>query len=164
MQNNDLITIAAVLAALLSALYARHARDAARQANDISVHQTLRPLRLAVYQSMKQFSHFCTTYRTLQHVGAVKGTRDLVEQLEIFKWEIDQHGPLAMPDVEDKASQFEKKAWQMQRLLDRIAGGQNNPHDPAYDSAEENLDGLVDWFATEHRQLRILFQPYLDVA
>lgn len=164
MQNSDLIAVAALLAALLSALYARHARDTARRANDISVHQTLRPLRLAVYQSMKQFSHFCTTYRTLQHVGAVKGARDLVEQIESFKWEIDQHGPLAMPDVENKASQFEKKAWQMQVLLDRIAGGQHNPHDSAYGSAEENLDGLLDWFATEGRQLKTLFQPYLDAA
>lgn len=164
MPDSDPIAIAALLAALLSALYTRHARDAARRANDISVQQTLRPLRLAVYQTMKQFSHFCTTYRTLQHVGAVYSTRDLVEQIESFKWEIDQHGPLAMPNVEDKASQFEKKAWQMQRLLDRIAVGQNNPHDPAYNSAEENLDGLVDWFATEHRQLKTLFQPYLGVA
>jgi len=164
MPNSDLIAIAAVLAALLSALYARHARDVARRANDISIQQTLRSLRLAVYQSMKQFSHFCTTYRTLQHVGAVNGTHDLIEQIESFKWEIDQHGPLAMPDVEDRASQFDKKAWQMQRLLDRISGGQNNPHDPIYNSAEDNLNGLVDWFATEHRQLKTLFQPYLDVA
>lgn len=92
------------------------------------------------------------------------GTRDLVEQIENFKWEIDQHGSLAMPNVEDKATQLEKKAWQMQRLLDRIAGGQNNSHDRVYNTAEENLDGLVDWFATEHRQLKTLFQPYLDVT
>lgn len=164
MQDSDLIALAAVLAAVLSALYARHARDAARRANNIAVHHNLRPLRLAVYQSMKEFAHYCSTYRTLQQVRAVNGTRDLVEHIESFKWEIDQHGPLAMPDIEGKAAEFQNKAWQLQRILDRIAGGQSNPLDRAYDSAEENLDGLVDWFANEHRQLRTSFQPYLGGA
>lgn len=164
MQTSDLIAFTAVLAALLSALYARHARDTARRANDIAVHQNLRPLRLAVYQSMRQFSHFCSTYHTLLHVGAVNGTRDLVAQIDSFKWEIDQHGPLAMPEVERRASEFEKKGWQLQRVLDRIAEGQNNPDDRAYATAEENVDGLVDWFANEHRELRKLFQPYLGGA
>lgn len=164
METSDLIALGAVLAALLSALYARHARDTARRANDITIHQNLRPLRLAVYQAMKQFSHYCSTYPTLLHVGAANGTRDLVAQIDSFKWEIDQHGPLAMPDVESRASDFEKRAWRLQRLLDRIAGGQNNPHDPGYATAEENVHGLVDWFANEHRDLRKLFQPYLGVA
>ena len=162
MPDSDLIAFAAVLAALLSALYARHARDTAQRANDIAIHQTFRPLRLAVYQNMKEFSRYCSTYRTLLHLGTVNGTRDLVAQIESFKWEVDQHGPLAMPDVEKKASEFEKNAWQLQRLLDRIAGGQNNPHDPSYATAEENVDALVVWFANEHRELRALFQPYLS--
>src|SRR3972149_722439 len=140
MQTSDLIALAAVLAALLSALYARHARDTARRANDIAIHQNLRP------------------------VGAANGTRYLVAQIDSFKWEIDHHGPLAMPDVESKASDLEKRAWRLQRLLDRIAGGQNNPHDPGYATAEDNVHGLVDWFANEHRDLRKLFQPYLGVA
>lgn len=164
MQRSDLIALAALLVAAPAAWYARQARDAARTANDISVHQHLRPLRLAVYQTMNEFAHFCSTYRALQYVKAVNGTRDLVEHIESFKWEIDKYGPLAMPDIEKKVEEFQSKAWQLQRVLDRIAGGQNNPLDQAYDSAKENLDGLVDWFSNEYRGLRTSFQPYLDVA
>jgi hypothetical protein len=69
-----------------------------------------------------------------------------------------------MPDVEAKASQFQRKAWQMQRLLDRLAVGQNNPEDRAYQSGEENMSGLVEWFANERRALRAIFQGYLSEA
>lgn len=162
MQISDLIAVAALLAALLSAWYARDSRDANRRANDISVHQTLRPLRLAAYQIMRQFSDYCVTYRTLQHVDAVRGTHNLVEQIENFKWEIAQLGYLGMPVVEEKSTQFVNKAWQMQRVLDRIAGGQNIDLDSARSSDEQNLDHLVDWFDAEHRQLSMLFLPYLD--
>jgi len=97
MGDSDLIALAAMLVAGLSALlYARHARDEARRANDIA----LRPLRVEIYQSMKEFAHFCSTYRTLQHVGSVNGTRDLVEHIESFKWEIPT--PLTEPTIPPK--------------------------------------------------------------
>jgi hypothetical protein len=164
MQNSDLIALGAMAVAGLSALYARHARDASRRANEIAVHFHLRPLRLAVYQSMKQFVHYCSTYRTLQCIGNVNGTRELVDQIENFKWEIEQHGPLDIPVIEEKVSELQKKGWQLQRVLDRIAGVQNTPADRAYDTAEENVDGLIDWFANEHRTLKVLFRPYLEKA
>lgn len=110
---------------------------------------------------MQDFAHFCSTYRTLWHLGAVKGTRDLVERIDSFKWEIEQEGPLAMPSVESKVTEFQNKAWQMQRLLDRLAVGQNNPEDQTYQSGEENMDGLVEWFANERKQLSSTFQSYL---
>ena len=164
MPDSDLIAYAAALVALLSALYARHTRDAARQANDIAFQNGLRPFRLEVYRSMQDFAHYCSTYRTLWHLGAVKGTRDLVGRIESFKWEIEHQGPLAMPSVEAKVTEFQKKAWQMQRLLDRLPAGQNNPEDRAYQSGEENMDGLVEWFANERKELNATFQPYLSEA
>lgn len=164
MPDSDLIAYAAALVALLSALYARHTRDATRRANDIAVQNGLRPFRLEVYRSMQDFAHYCSTCRTLWHLGAVKGTRDLVGRIESFKWEIEQQGPLAMPSVEAKVAEFQNKAWQMQRLLDRLAVGQNNPEDRAYQSGEENMDGLVEWFANERKELKATFQPYLGEA
>ena len=171
MPDSDLIAVVSTLFALLAALYARHARDAARAANDIArkaneiaVHGSLRPSRLEVYRSMTAFAHYCSTYRTLLHMRAVNGTRDLVEKIDSLKWEIEQQGPLHMSDVEAKASEFQRKAWQMQRLLDRLPAGQNNPEDRAYQSGEENMDGLVEWFANEGKELRATFQPYLSEA
>jgi len=120
MSDSDLIAFAAVLAACIAALYARHARDEARKANAISEYWQRRPIRLAVFQSMTQFAQYCSTYVTLYHMKAVNGTHDLVSHIDTFKWEIQQHGPLAMPEVEAKAEEFVKSAWKMQRLLDRI--------------------------------------------
>ena len=164
MPDSDLIAYAAVLAACLAALYARHARDAARKANEISEYWQRRPLRLAVFQSMTQFALYCSTYVTLHHMKAVHGTRDLVSHIDTLKWEIEQHGPLAIPEVEAKVEEFVKGAWQMQRLLDRIAGGQNNPLDQAYPTAQENLDAVVNWFAEQNRELRTLFNEHLAGA
>lgn len=133
MPTSDLIAIAAVLIALFSAEYARRsgnaaqkANEIARKANEIAVRNSLRPARLEVYRSMMDFAQYCSTYWThwtLEHLGPVIGTRDLVERIDSFKWEIEQQGPLHMPDVETKASEFQRKAWQIQRLLDRLAVG-----------------------------------------
>jgi hypothetical protein len=171
MPDSDLIALASFLIALLSALYARHTRDAAREANEIArkaneiaVHDRLRSSRLEVYRSMTAFAHYCSRYRTLWHMKDVNGTRDLVDRIGNLKWEIEQQGPLQMPEVEAKASEFQRKAWQMQRLLDRLAAGQNNPEDRVYQSGEENIDGLVEWFANESKELRTVFQPYLSEA
>ncbi len=171
MPDSDLIAIASALIALLAAVYARHtgnaaqkANEIARKANEIAVHNSLRPTRLEVYRSMMDFAQYCSTYWTLEHLGPVKGTRNLVERIDSFKWEIEQQGPLHMPDVETKASEFQRKAWQIQRLLDRLAVGQNNPEDRAYQSGEENMSGIVEWFANERRELRATFQAYLSEA
>jgi hypothetical protein len=69
-----------------------------------------------------------------------------------------------MPDVEEKAKALVNGAWKLQRLVDRIAGGQNNPHDHEYATAEENVQGLIEWFAKENRELKTIFQPYLAAA
>ena len=164
MSRSDLLAIAALLIAGLAAFYARGARDAVAKANKITVHESRRPLRLAVFQAMFQFSHYCSTYWTLYHLGAVNKARDLVARIETFKWEIEQHGHLDMPDVEAKVKELISNAWNMQRLIDRIAGGQNEPLDRTYATAEENVEGLVERFASENLELKTLFRPYLARA
>lgn len=160
----DGVALAAALIAVLSAVYSRGAWVAAERANEISTRESLRPLRLQVFQAMSEFSHYCCTYRTMLHIGNVKGTRDLTDRIDTFEWEIEKSGHLGMPDVEERVRKFVNSAWKMQRLIDRIAGGQNNPHDAPYVTAEENLDALVEWFGRERRELKLLFEPYLSAA
>ncbi|MCS3902017.1 hypothetical protein J2T55_000009 [Methylohalomonas lacus] len=160
----DFIALAALLVAVLSTIYSRGARNAAKRANEISTRESRRPLRLQVFQAMHHFSHYCSTYWTLYHMGEVRRSRKLAARIDTFKWEIEQHGHLEMPDVEDKAKQFVQNAWKMQRLVDRIDGEKNNSHDRQYSTAEENIEALVDWFAEENRELKSLFQPYLSAA
>jgi hypothetical protein len=162
--SSDLIALGALLVAGLSAIYARRAHVAAERANDISVRESRRPLRLQVFQAMHHFSHYCATYWTLYHMGEVRRSRELIARIGTFKWEIEQHGHLDMPDVEEKSHEFIQNAWKMQRLVDRIDGGQNNPHDRQYATAEENIEALVDWFGQENRDLKNLFVPYLSAA
>ena len=164
MSPSDLLAIAAILIAGLAAFYARGARNVAAKANQITVHESRRPLRLAVFQAMFQFSHYCSTYWTLYHLGAVNKARDLVARIDTFKWEIEQHGHLDMPDVEAKGKELISHAWNMQRLIDRIAGGQNESVDRTYATAAENIQGVVEWFANENRELKTLFRPYLAGA
>lgn len=97
-------------------------------------------------------------------MGAVNKARDLVARIDTFKWEIAQHGHLDMPDVEAKVKELISNAWNIQRLIDRIAGGQNGPVDHTYATAEENVEGVVEWFANENRELKTLFHPYLAGA
>ena len=161
MTMSDWIAILALVIAFLSALYTRDARDAARKANEIAARNNLRPSRLDVFRLMLDFADYCGTYRTYLSLGTVKGTRDLANRIDNFKWEIARQGPLAMPDVESKIKVFQNKAWQMQRLLDRLDQGRNNPEDRNYQTGEENLDAIVDWFANEQKELKVIFQPYL---
>jgi len=113
---------------------------------------------------MHHFSKYCSTYWTLYHLGEVNRSRELTDRIDTFKWEIDQHGHLDMPDVEEKAKAFVNAAWKLQKLVGRIAGGQNNPHDREYATAQDNVEGLVDWFAKENRELKALCQAYLGAA
>lgn len=161
---SDVIAVIALLISLLSAIYARGQRTAAERANLIAVRESRRPLRLQVFQSMHHFSKYCSKYWTLYHMGEVSRSRELTERIDTFKWEIEQHGSLDMPDVAEKAKALVNGAWKLQRLVDRIAVGQNNPHDREYATAEENVEGLVVWFANENRELKALFQPYLGAA
>ena len=161
---NILVSILACVIALLSARYARKSRDIAQKGIEISIHQNLRPSRLAVYKLMTEYAHYCSTYRTLQHVKAVEGTRDLVEHIETLKWEIDQYGSLNMPDVEKKTLEFQNKGWQLQRVLDRLAGHDNRPHDIEFEALEDNMHSIIDWFAQEQKDLKEVFVKFLAFA
>ena len=111
-----LISLLSCVIALLSVFYARKSRDIAKQANQIALHNDLKPSRLAIYNTLRDFADYCCGYYTLQWcVKAVKGTHDLSNRIVAVKWELDSYGPLGMADVEEKAAHLQKKAWQLQQ-------------------------------------------------
>ena len=159
-----LISLLSCLIALVSAYYARKSRDIAKEANRISIHHDLKPARLAVYNRLRDFAEYCGKYYTLQCVQAVEGTNDLCNRIAELKWEIDSYGPLDMKDIEVKAEEFQKKAWQLQRVLDRLKGKDRSPLDKKYENIEDNLYGLIDWFAKEKDDLKQVFEKYIKIA
>ena len=164
MERSDLIALLAVCFTALAALYARWAVTQARKANEISIQVELKPRRLSVYESVKDFLHFCSTYKTMQSLKMVKGTRELVAKIDTLKWEVEQHGPLDMPEVETLIENARKKAWQLQRLIDRLAGPNAKPIEKGFESAEDNVDAVIDWFAAKEKDLKDIFEPYLRIT
>jgi len=159
-----LVSILSVVIALLALNDARKSRAIAKEANTIAAHHSLRPLRLGVYKLMKEFAHYCTTYQALLSLGIVSGTNELMDQRDALKLEIDYLGPLGMPEVEEKATQLMNKAAQLQRTLDRRRGSDPRPLDGNYETLEENINAIVDWFAQEEKGMSLLFKKYLSNA
>jgi hypothetical protein len=159
-----LISLLSCVIAFVSACYARKSRDIAKKANRISIHHDLKPARLAVYNRLRDFADYCGKYYTLQHVKVVEGTNDLCNRIAELKWEIDSYGPLDMKDIEVKAEEFQKKAWQLQRVLDRLNGKDRSSLDKEYENIKDNLYGLIDWFAKERNDLKQLVEKYLNIA
>jgi len=160
MTRSDLIALLSACVAALAAIYARWSANQARVANQITIKSELKPRRIDVFKSIKDFLHFCSTYKTMQHLNMVQGTNDLTNKIDTFIWEVEQHGPLDMPEIEDLIEVSSKKAWQLQRLLDRLSGPNAQPLDSKYETAEDNLYAVIDWFGEKEKELKDLFEPY----
>ncbi|MDL1976424.1 MAG: hypothetical protein LWX55_16980, partial [Deltaproteobacteria bacterium] len=159
-----LIALAAFGVAILSAIYAHRAASHARRANEITVKNALHPHRLAVFTALVEFLHFCSTYRTLQSVGKVKGTNDLITRLDRFKWEVAQRGPLDMAEVEKMIEAAEAHAWQLQRSLGRLGEPTDHRADEEYFAEEDKLHKVLDWFASQEKEAPSIFEPYLKIT
>ncbi|MFH1700385.1 MAG: hypothetical protein ABIE07_07325 [Candidatus Zixiibacteriota bacterium] len=94
----------------------------------------------------------------------VQGTQDLSARTDAFKWEVKQHGPLDIPEIETLAKDARTKAAQLQRLLDRSSGPDAKPIEPGYKTAEDNIDAIIEWFASREKELETLFEPYLRIT
>lgn len=94
----------------------------------------------------------------------VQGTNDLMNKIDTFKWEVEQHGTLDMPEVEDLIDKARKKALQLQQLLDRLTGPNAKPLDKGFETAEDNLYDVIDWFALKEKELRETFEPHLRIT
>ena len=164
MTRSDLIALLLVCFAALAALYAKWSANQARIANKINIESELKPRRIAVFASIKDFLHFCATYKTMQHLKMVQGTNDLTSKIDKFIWEVEQHGPLDMSEIEDLIETARKKARQLQRLLDRLSGPNAHPLDKEYETAEDNLYAVIDWFGRKEKELKGLSEPYLRIT
>lgn len=159
-----LVSIVSVVIAVVAVLRANEANRLSAEANRIATHYNLRPMRLNAFNTFKEFAHYCTTYRTLFLQGMVSGTRELMDRRDTFRKRLGELGPLDMPEIEAKALEFSNMAVQMQRALDRSRGSDPKPLDSKYPSIEENIDAIMDWFASEEKNLPSLFEKYLADA
>jgi len=48
--------------------------------------------------------------------------------------------------------------------LDRLAGHEHKPHDAEFEALEDDMHGIIDWFALEHKELKGMFTKYLADA
>ena len=159
-----IVSILSTVIAVVAILHAKDANRIAKEANRMTKHYNLRPMRLDACNLLKEFAHYCTTYRTLLLQKMVSGTNELMDRRDAFKSKFKAFGPLGMPDVEAKATELTNKAVQLQRTLDRSRGSDPKPLDSKYASLDENIDAIVDWFALEEKALPLLFEKYLDDA
>jgi len=159
-----LVSILSALIAVVAIHRANEANRIAGESNKITRHYNLRPMRLDACNLIREFAHYCTTYRTLYLQKMVSGTRELMDRRDAFNSKFKAFGPLGMAEAENKVTELSNKAAQLQRTLDRSRSSDPKPLDSKYASLDENIDAIVDWFAEEERGLVSLFNKYLEDA
>jgi hypothetical protein len=48
--------------------------------------------------------------------------------------------------------------------LDRLKGPNARPLDKEFETAEDNLYAVIDWFAAKEKELKDMFEPYLRIT
>lgn len=122
----------------------------------------LRPARLKIRNEVKNFLHYCSIYWTMQCQDMVKGSNDLVRMLHSFKKSVDVEGPLNIPDLKSRIDEIITNAWKMQRLVDCLRPA-HSPIDSVYQTLEDNVYDLIEWFAQQEKEIDELFEPYLTI-
>lgn len=159
----DVIAFGALLVGLLSAIYARRQSIEAKAARLASIKESRRPQRVEVFRLTIAFCAFCGRYYTLYLSKMTKGTRDLVAEIESYRWEIEQLGPPEMPEVESEIKNLLAMAWNLQRNLDRLGHQDAEAQSASTASATVTaIEQLVDSFAEKRVSLRTTFAPYLN--
>ncbi|MFC1820039.1 hypothetical protein ACFLZG_03005 [Thermodesulfobacteriota bacterium] len=69
-----------------------------------------------------------------------------------------------MPEVEDLIENAREKAWKLQRLIDRLEGPDAKPVEKGFETAKDNVDAIIDWFAAKEKELKKIFEPYLRIT
>lgn len=158
----DLIALAALGLAALSALYARRQAEEARKGRLSAERDARRPQRLEVFREMEDYCRYCSEYYTVYLQGTVPGTRELAARIDRFKTAMDHGVIFDMPAVADTSKQLQAMGWKMQRHLDRIGQGSNVA--PKGTEAEKDatvVEELVELFEKQRTELHSSFAPYL---
>lgn len=122
---------------------------------------TLHPMRLAVRNALLSFIDLCLSYRTQHRERDLNRTRELTAALGDLKREVEARGPLSMPELNESYAAIIAHAWSFQRLLDRQRSPDARPIDANYDSVEDNIYNIEDWFAEARGRIITLFESCL---
>jgi len=158
----DLIALAALAVAGLSAVYARRQSEEARKSRLSSLKEARRPQRLEVLRAMQTFCHYCSTYYTAYLAGTATGTRDLMSRITSFEREMEEAAIYDMPQVAAESKLLQSMGIRLQRHLDRL-GMQLTVIQRGTEAKadEEAVQTLVDEFAARQASLRDVFAPFL---
>ena len=158
----DMIAMAALGVAGLSALYARRQADEARKSRLSAERDARRPQRLEIYREMEEYCRYCSTYYTVFLQGTVPGTRELTARIDRLKTAMEQGAIFDMPAVAEASKKLQNMGWKMQRHLDRI-GQQARVVASATEAAKgaTAVEELVESFEKQRKELRSVFAPYL---
>ena len=123
----------------------------------------LRPHRLCARNALADFVRLCTGYRTLHPQHRLDKTRQLTDAIDHAKRAVELQGPLSIPGLTDFYAEIMAHAWSLQRLLDRQAGPDPQPISQEYETADDNLDAIENWFGGAQERLKMLFDSHLKL-
>lgn len=161
--RSDLIAMAALGVAGLSALYTRRQADEARKSRLSAEREARRPQRLEIYRELEEYCRYCSTYYTAYLQRTVSGTRELTARIDRLRTAMEQGAIFDMPAVSETSRQLQNMGWKMQRHLDRI-GDQAIVFSSAMEAAKDatEVEKLVELFEKQRKELRNVFALYLD--
>lgn len=137
-------------------------RDAVQA--DIEAHSTnvlIRVPRLEARNLLINFADFCIKYQTLHPTLSPDRTQALTSEITRLKDGIEMLGPLSIPSFVDIYSSMVTNAWNMQRLLDRQMGFEPKPIESHFETVDDNIDGIIDWFSQAKIDIKEIIDPYL---
>lgn len=121
----------------------------------------LRGPRLKARNLFIKFADSCLQYQALHSAKFPDRTHELTSEISRFKNGTEMLGPLSIPNFVDIYSSAVANAWNLQRLLDREMGLDPKPIEPRYKTLEENIDGIIYWFAQAKIDIKEVMAPFL---
>lgn len=114
----------------------------------------VRSERLRIYDAFKTF---------FKNIASADKNEDKGAIISQFKIDTDLLPFLGMPDVEALRSDLVSKAWNLQRLEDRLNGRESQiPGDKFRQWTSEEAN-LINWFYGQKKGLVDVFRPYLSI-
>jgi len=134
-----------------------------RPKTDEATAALLRPHRLSARNALLSFADFCLTYKTLHPQTTPDRTHNLSAEIDRLKATLEFLGPLSLPKLAPLQSDLVAHPGNFQRLLDRQAGPDPQPINREFQTIEDNIDGIVDWFADVKERIKKEIDPYLEM-
>jgi hypothetical protein len=159
-EMETMVSIFALLVAILSAAFAGFSWKSARKANRISIETALRSDRQQLYRLARRFTLYCSEYPAQLNISEVVGSDALDKNRQSFVRESEELGPVGIPWAATMIAEISGHAEELQRTIDSARSLQEDRRDN--DSLRYSDE--IEWFARRHRQLQQDFQPYLEIG